>query len=96
MRLGLLRAHVERRAHHHAVGGLQREVGEGPVHRLGQPEVDDLRHRLAVVEADQDVAGLQVPVNDALGVGVLDGLANGNEQREPLRDAQTGFVAIPA
>ena len=92
--LGLFRTHVQRRAQQHAVGRVQRALGERLLDRLGQPEVDHFRHRLAVVQADQDVAGLQVSVDHALGVGVLHGLADRHEERETLGDAQAGVVAI--
>ena len=52
--------------------------------RLGDAEVDDLGHRHAVVEADQDVGGLQVAVDDALLVGVLHRVADRNEELQPL------------
>ncbi len=51
---------------------------------LGQAEVDHLRHRLAVVFGDQDVRRLEVAVDDALAVGVLDGLADLNEELKPF------------
>ena len=76
------------------MGRVQRVFSQRLVHRLGQPEVDHLRYGLAVVQTDQDVARLQVAVNDALLVGVLHRLADRREQREPLRDAQAGVVAI--
>ena len=44
--------------------------------RLGDAEVDHLRHRHAVVQRDEDVRGLDVAVNDALLMRVLDGLAD--------------------
>ncbi len=92
--LGLFRTHVERRAQYHAVGRVQRALGERLLDRLGQPEVDHFRHRMAVVQADQDVAGLQVSVDHALGVGVLHGLADRYEECETLGDGQAGVVAI--
>ena len=52
--------------------------------RLGHAEVDHLGHRLAVVERDQDVGRLDVAVDDALLVGVLDRLADRDEQLQPL------------
>ena len=52
--------------------------------RLGHAEVDHLRHRLAVVQGDQDVGRLEVAVDDALLVGVLHRLADRDEQLQPL------------
>jgi hypothetical protein len=40
------------------------------------PEVDDLRHRNAIVYGHKNVRGLDVAVDDTLLVRVLDGLAN--------------------
>ena len=47
-------------------------------------EVDHLGHRLAVVQRHQHVGGLDVAVDDPLLVGVLDRLADRDEQLEPL------------
>ena len=51
---------------------------------LGDAEVDHLRHRHAVVQRHEDVRRLDVAVDDALLVRVLDGLADLDEQIEPL------------
>ena len=64
--------------------GVDALLGQPRAGRLGHAEVDHLRHRPAVVQADQDVGRLQVAVDDALLVGVLHRLADGNEQLEPL------------
>jgi len=61
---------------------------------FGQAEVDHFWHRLAVVEADENVRGLQVAVNDAFLMGVLHGLADLREERQPLGDGEAGVVAI--
>ena len=82
--LGLLRAHVLRRADQLAVLGEERLLGQPLLGRLGDAEVDDLGHRLAVVQRDQDVGRLEVAVDDPLLVGVLDGLADLDEQLQPL------------
>ena len=52
--------------------------------RLGDAEVDDLGHRHAVVQRHQDVRRLEVAVDDPLLVGVLHGLADLDEQLQPL------------
>ena len=44
--LGLLGAHVQRRAHHLAEAREQRLLGQPLVDRLGDAEVDDLGNRL--------------------------------------------------
>jgi hypothetical protein len=61
---------------------------------LGHPEVDHLRHRLIVVERDQYVARLEVAVDDSFLVGVLDGVADLEEQPQPPRDWQAPLVAV--
>ena len=47
-------------------------------------EVDYPRHRHAILNGDQDVRGLDVPVNDSFLVRVLNGMTNLNEQVQPL------------
>ena len=71
--------------------GEQRPLGQPLVDRLGDAEVDDLGHRLAVVERDQDVRRLDVAVDDPLLVGVLDRLADRDEQLQPLARASAGL-----
>ena len=82
--LGLLGAHVHRRADHLAVAREERLLGEPLLDGLGDAEVDDLGHGHAVVQRDQDVGRLDVAVDDALLVGVLDGLADLDEQLQAL------------
>ena len=66
VQLGLLRRHVLQRADDRAEAGDQRVVRQLLAGRLGHAKVDDLRHRLAVVEGDQHVGRLHVAVDDAL------------------------------
>ena len=61
---------------------------------FGNAEINHLGHRHAVVERDQDVGGLDVPMDDALLVRVLDGVANLHEQLEPLLGGQVVLVAV--
>jgi hypothetical protein len=77
---GLFRSHVLQRADHGAKLRGQRFVGQLAAGCLGHAEVDHLGHWLAVVECHQDVRRLEVAVDDALGMGVLDCLADGDEQ----------------
>ncbi len=58
-------------------------VSCGPV-ALATPKSMTLGTGMVVVEGDQDVTGLDVAVDDALLVRVLDRLADGDEQLEPL------------
>ena len=73
-----------------AEAGEQRLLGQLLPGRLGHAEVDHLRHRLAVVERDQDVGRLEVAVDDPLLVGVLHRLADRHEQLQPLAAASAG------
>ena len=80
---GLLGAHVLRGAEHHAGAGhlLERTVAADD---LGDAEVDQLEHLAALVVAgDEDVLRLQVAVDHALAVGVL-------EAAEHLQDEADG------
>ena len=60
-----------------------RSVSRWPV-ALATPKSITFGHRLAVVEGDQDVRRLDVAVDDALLVRVLDRLADRDEQLEAL------------
>ena len=62
--------------------------------RFGHTEVDDLGDGLAVLDKDQDVGGLDVPVDDPLLVGVLDSVADLHEQLQPLLDIQSLPIAV--
>ena len=90
----LLGTHVQRRTDHQGKPGVNRLVGQPLPDGLGDAKVDDLRHRDPVEQRNQDVAGLDVPMNDPFLMGVLDGLANLDEQRQPLPSADTPFVAV--
>ncbi len=90
---GLLRGHVRRRADERAEAGVNRVLGELLPDGLGHAEVDDFRHRRFVVQGHEDVGRLDVAVDDPLHVGVLDGLAHGDEQFQPLLRGQLAGVA---
>ena len=62
--------------------------------RFGDAKVDHLRHRHAVVQGDQDIRGLDVAVDDPLLMGVLDRVANLDEQLEPLTRIELVLVAV--
>ena len=89
-RLGLLRAHVGRGADGDAELGREGRVGQPPLDRLGDAEVDDGGDRLPVGHPDQDVAGLEVAVDDALLVRVLDAAADAEEELEPAAEVEAG------
>ena len=98
--IGLLGAHVLRRADH--LAGLREHVvrhrtGAGG---LGHTEVDHLHARAGGAtcggvfgHAGQDVARLQVAVDDALHVRMLDGVAHLREKFQALLDAVLVAVA---
>jgi hypothetical protein len=62
--------------------------------RLGQPEVDHLRHGLAVIAGDEHVGRLEVAVDDPLLVRVLHGLADQDEQLQPFPGREAMPVAV--
>ncbi len=67
---------------------VQRLFGQRLVRGLGDAEVDDLGHWLVIVHGDQNIGRLEVAMNDALLMGVLDGLADVDEQLQPLARRQ--------
>ena len=92
--LRLLRAHVLRRADHLPRLGEDRLLRQRVRDRLGHPEVDHLRHRRLLAQHHQNVARLEVPVDDPLLVRVLHRLADRDEQLQPLPDRQPLPVAV--
>ena len=73
----LLRAHVGGRADDLFVSGKKRFVRQRHcLRRLGDAEINDLRHRHAIVERDEDVGRLDVAMDDAFLMRMLDGMAN--------------------
>ena len=84
----LLRAHVLRRADHHPLGGQLRRgriVG-----RLGDPEVG---HEHVSGGIEQDVVGLDIAVDDALAMGVREGVRNLPRNARRVADGQA-LVAL--
>ncbi len=81
----LLGAHVGHGADELADVGPDRRHLDVGVRRPGHAEVEDLR--LAVL-VDQDVVRLEVPVNDALEVRVLHGVAHLDEEFQTLMGAE--------
>lgn len=89
----LLGGHVLGRAEELRGAGDGGLVGELRADGLGDPEVDDLGMRLAVDHGDEDVRRLEVAVDDALVVGVLDGETDALEELEPALDGEPVAVA---
>ena len=93
--LGLFRTHVGRRAEELLERGEQRFVRELLIAGgLGDAEVDHFGHRHAIVQGHQDVRGLDVAMDDALLVRVLDGVTDLHEQVEPLGGGEMFPVAV--
>ena len=90
----LFRAHVLRRAEKLSLFSKDRLFRERLLQRLCQAEVDDFRCRLIVDHGDKDVRGLDVAVNDAFLMGVLDRLANREKEPQPLFQAELVRVAV--
>ena len=80
----LLRAHVARRALHATLGGVRgRDRGNGPPggrRRLSRSHGEAEVQNLCRGALQEDVARLEVPMNDALLVGLLDRLAHLEQQ----------------
>ena len=91
---GLLRAHVLRRSDQVALPRHEGPIALRGVRRLRDPEVDHLRHGQAVLDAHDHVGGLDVPVDDALAVSMLDALAHLEEQPESLEGGELVAAAV--
>ena len=69
-------------------------LGQALAGGLRDTKVDDLGNRLRIIESHQDVTRLQVPMNDPLLVRVLDRLADGEKQLQPLLGRQVLLVTV--
>jgi tetratricopeptide (TPR) repeat protein len=92
--LRLLGAHVERRADHLLELRINRLLDQPSLRRLGHAKVDHLRHRLPVVDRDEDVRRLQIAVDDGFLVRVLHALTDEEEQVEPFAYREPMAVAV--
>ena len=72
----LLGAHVLGGSDQHAQGGVRRRTTVLDAHRLRHAEIDDLGYWLCALFADQNVARLQVPVQDRFLMRVFDAVAD--------------------
>ena len=86
--LRLLGTHVHRRPDHLAVAGVDRLVGQVVMQGLGHAKVDDFDDRAMIGHRDHDVGRFQVAVDDPFLMGMLDGVADINEQFQPLAVGQ--------
>ena len=92
--LRLLRAHVGRGAYEQFEGGEERFVGQSLIGRFRDAKVNHLGHRFAILERDQDVRRFDIAVDNALLVRVLQGMADLDEEVEPLLGREMILVAV--
>ena len=90
---GLLRTHVGGGADGAAGAGGGGVGGRPPGGGFGDAEINHLGHQPSGLLADDDVGGFQIAVDDALLVGVLDGIANREKQLQPAAHAEAVVVA---
>ena len=79
VQLSLLRGHVFEGPNHGAEAGEEGALSQLLAHGFGYAEVNHLRHRPAIIEGHEHVGRFDVAVDDALLMGVLDGLADGHQ-----------------
>ena len=89
----LLRTHVGGRADELPEAGGEGLLGQGLLDRLGNTEVDDFRGRPAILQRDEYVRRLEVAMDDAFLVRVLNGAADLDEQGRPARGWGCGAIA---
>ncbi len=92
--LRLLGAHIRRCPDEMMQLRVNGRFGKTALRRLGDAEVNHLGHRHAVVQRDQDVGRLDVAMDNPLLVCVLNGLADLDEQVEPLLGGELVLVAV--
>src|SRR5204863_6451497 len=80
--LGLFGTHIGRSADELLEGGKECLVGQSSLGCFGDAKVNDLGHGHAIVQRDEDIGGFDIAMNNALLMGVLDGMANLNKQFE--------------
>jgi hypothetical protein len=91
---GLLWTHVVRGANDHASPRVFRPGLVLGGEHLGDAEVDDPGRRRAIDVGHEDIGRLEVAVNDALEVGVLDRSADFADEREPRPQADAILAAV--
>ena len=92
--LGLFRRHVLQCADHLPEPCEHGAIGQSLFQGLGHAEVDDLGNRLSVIQAYQDIGGLDISVDDPLLVRMLDCVADRNEQLQAFSHGQPMVIAI--
>ena len=92
--LDLLWAHVGRRPDKLPEMRDERLVRQFHLGGLGQSKIDDLGQRRAIGHGDENVRRLEIAVDDSLLVGVLDGIADPDEQFQPLGNFELLSVGV--
>ncbi len=69
-------------------------VSQIVLHCFGDAKINHLRHGPAIDGRDKDVRRLEVAVDDALLVRMLDRLADGNEKLETLARRELVLVTV--
>ena len=88
----MLGTHVGGRADELLEGGIDGLVGQAALRGLGNAEINHLGHGHAVVQGNEDVRRLNVAVDYALLMGVLNRTANLDEEIQPF--ARGKLVAV--
>jgi len=65
------RAHIRWRTNQQ-FSGLERQIGQGPIERFGDSEVDYLGYRSAIDFGHQKVGGFEITMNDLMTMSMLD------------------------
>ncbi len=73
--------------------GVDRSFGQLLANRLGDTEVDDLWNRDFIMQGNKHVARLNVAMDDAFHVGMLDRLADGNKHFKSLLRSKFTSIA---
>ena len=82
--LCLLGAHIRWRAHELVESGEDGFVGQSLFDGFGYAEINHLGHGHAVMQCHQDIGRFDISMNDSLLMRVLDGMADIDEEVEPL------------
>jgi hypothetical protein len=90
----LLGTHILQRANDAAKARNERPLGEALAQRLGDAKVNHFGHVQAIVGRHQHVGRLEVAMDHALLMGVLNGAADGSEQFESLARGKLLLIAV--
>ena len=85
---GLLGSHVVRRADELTFNGHRSSANGVGIERLRDPEIDHPGKQLLSVRRDKDVPRLEITVDDALAMCMLDRLADLDEELDPTTNVE--------